>query len=174
VRSSIDARREVIQCNIVTLAVDAIVNAANASLLGGGGVGRSDSSCRRPGVARTVPQPARLPSAAARLTRGYRLPARYVIHTAAPIWRAGDRGKPQTLHPATAIRSRSRSRSICARLRFRQSDAGCTAILRGRLRASRWQTAAVLAREASLEKIWLVCFDETVHQAYLAALRDVA
>jgi O-acetyl-ADP-ribose deacetylase (regulator of RNase III) len=89
--------------DITTLAVDAIVNAANERLLGGGGVDgaihraagpRLLAACRailevRPGV--------RCPTGEARLTQGFDLPARFVIHTAGPVWRGGTAGEPELL-----------------------------------------------------------------------------
>jgi O-acetyl-ADP-ribose deacetylase (regulator of RNase III) len=83
-------RLEAIQADITTLAVDAIVNAANALLLPGGGV---DGAIRRAGGPELNAELARIgycaPGAAV-LTPGYRLPVRFVIHTVAPIWRGGD------------------------------------------------------------------------------------
>jgi O-acetyl-ADP-ribose deacetylase (regulator of RNase III) len=83
-------RLETIQADITTLAVDAIVNAANAPLQPGGGV---DGAIRRAGGPELNAELARIGCCApgsAVLTPGYRLPARFVIHTVAPIWRGGD------------------------------------------------------------------------------------
>lgn len=84
------ARLETIQADITTLAVDAIVNAANAQLLPGGGV---DGAIRRAGGAQLNDALKRIGHCApgtAVLTTGFRLPARFIIHTVAPIWRGGD------------------------------------------------------------------------------------
>jgi O-acetyl-ADP-ribose deacetylase (regulator of RNase III) len=94
---------EIIEADITTLAVDAIVNAANERMLGGGGVDGAIhraagkellAACRqvpevRPGV--------RCPTGESRITPGFGLDARYVIHTVGPIWRGGGRGEPELL-----------------------------------------------------------------------------
>lgn len=94
---------EVIEADITGLAVDAIVNAANETLLGGGGV--DGAIHRKAGPAllaacRALPEVApgvRCPTGEARLTAGFALPARYVIHTVGPVWHGGQRGEPGLL-----------------------------------------------------------------------------
>jgi O-acetyl-ADP-ribose deacetylase (regulator of RNase III) len=98
-----NARIRVIVADITTLDLDAIVNAANSSLAGGGGVDGAIHRAAGPGLAAEAIRLAPCPTGEARITRGHRLRARYVIHTVGPVWRGGGHGEPELL--ATCYRS---------------------------------------------------------------------
>jgi O-acetyl-ADP-ribose deacetylase len=162
---------EAVRGDITRQKVDAIVNAANSSLRGGGGVDGAIHRAAGPDLLRECVQVGECPTGEARLTRGYRLPAKYVIHAVGPIWRGGGEGEPELLasayRAALALAEGHGVRSIafpaisCGVYRYPLSAAAEIAV--GAVRAH-------VAAGTKIEKILLVCFDEDVFAACRRAL----
>lgn len=165
------AKLEALQADIVTLEVDAIVNAANESLLGGGGV---DGAIHR-AAGRELLEACRAiggcPTGEARITPGFRLPARHVIHTVGPVWQGGHRGEPGLL--ASCYRS-----SIALALEHGIATLAFPAISCGvygyppaqAVSIAVSECAAAAAQHEALARIIFCCFDTAMHELYAAAL----
>ena len=170
-------RVEVVEGDITTLRVDAIVNAANERMLGGGGVDGAIHRVAGPALleeCRRVPEVwrgVRCPTGEARITRGYNLPAKFVIHTVGPVWKGGTRGEDDLL-------ARCYSSSLALAMDNAVRTIAFPAISTGVYHFPLDRAAAIavstvdssLALAPSIERVTLVCFGSAAFDAYAAAL----
>lgn len=160
-----------LRADITTLPVDAIVNAANRSLLGGGGV---DGAIHRAAGAELLAYCRTLggcPTGEAKITPGFRLPAKHVIHTVGPVWHGGDSGEPQRLTSCYRNCFRLAKEHGLHSLAFPAISCGAYGYPRDA--ASRIAVAecrAALADNPALEQILLVAFDESMAEALKKAI----
>ena len=167
-------RLEIVLGDITQQPVDAIVNAANRSLLGGGGVDGAIHRAAGPELLAECRTLGGCPTGEARITSGYRLPARYVIHTVGPVWQGGERGEPERLarcyrnslalareHGLTRIAFPSISTGaygypmpLAARIALREID-------------------SFLASDTQIVQVLVVCFDSRALEAHAEARREL-
>ncbi len=168
-------RIEIIQGDITKQQVDAIVNAANTTLLGGGGV---DGAIHRAAGSELLEECRKLngcPTGEAKITRGYRLPAKWVIHTVGPVWHGGSHGEEELLarcyRNSLALTGQHGIRSIA----FPSISTGAYGFPMERAaRIALREMRAYLDRAAHLEKIVCVCFGDAAYNLHVDTLKTLA
>ena len=167
------SRIEVILGDITRQSVDAIVNAANCSLLGGGGVDGAIHRAAGPELLAECRTLHGCETGKAKITRGYRLPAKYVIHTPGPVWRGGTHREDELL--ASCYRSclALADENGCKTVDFPSISTGVYAFPVERAAGIAIRTiGAFLADHPAIERVRMVCFDSRTRAAYDAALRE--
>ena len=162
---------EVVRADITTLAVDAIVNAANSALAGGGGVDGAIHRAAGPELMAATRRFGQCPTGEAVITPGFRLPARYVIHTVGPIWSGGSRREPELL--ASAYENSFRLAIAAGDIRSIAFPAISTGVYAfPKPLAARIAVAAMRAHENAFEKIIACLFDDESVAFYVAVLAE--
>jgi O-acetyl-ADP-ribose deacetylase (regulator of RNase III) len=164
-------RIEVIQADITKLQVDAIVNAANNTLLGGGGVDGAIHRAAGPALLAECRLLNGCKTGEAKITKGYNLPAHFVIHTVGPVWKGGDKGEPDLLAAcyreslklavANHIETIAFPAISCGAYYYPVHQAAKIAIN---------ETSQFLENHPSIQKVYLTCLEYDVFKAFNKAL----
>lgn len=164
---------QIVASDITQLSVDAIVNAANPSLLGGGGVDGAIHCAAGPELLAECRTLGGCETGQAKITRGYRLPARYVIHTVGPIWHGGDRGEPELLAACYRNSLRVAVENGVRTLAFPAISCGVYGYpLDEAARIAVREVKEFLAGDDRVETVYLVCFGEAARRAFQQALQE--
>ena len=166
-------RIQIVEGDIAKQQVDAIVNAANTTLLGGGGVDGAIHRAAGPELLEECRTLDGCPTGQAKITRGYRLPAKWVIHTVGPVWRDGHHGEDEllancyrnslTLAEQNAVRSIAFPSISTGAYRFPMERATRIAVN---------EVTRFLERNQSVEKVVFVCFGNEAFETYQQMVRE--
>jgi len=165
------SRIELVEGDITKQTVDAIVNAANTALLGGGGVDGAIHRAAGPELLAECRMLGGCATGQAKITKGYRLPAKWVIHTVGPVWRDGRHGEDELLascyRSCFALAAEHQLRTIA----FPSISTGAYGFPMDRAaRIAVRETKEFLARQTLVERVLLVCFGRSAREIHLQAL----
>jgi len=174
------ARLAIIQGDITKQATDAIVNAANSGLMGGGGVDGAIHRAGGPAILeeckQIVAKQGRLPTGEAVITTGGNLPAKHVIHTVGPIWQGGNKGEAALLESAYRESLKLAAEQKLNSVSFPSISTGAYGypVAEAARVAIRAVVSFLTEQVTSVKEVVFVLFDPTTYQAYSSALEELA
>ena len=175
-----EAKLSIIQGDITRQDTDAIVNAANSSLMGGGGVDGAIHRAGGPAILeeckQIVANQGRLPTGKAVITTGGNLATKHVIHTVGPVWHGGGKGEAEFLKSAYRESLKLAAGNNLASVSFPSISTGAYGYPVEQASRVALRTVAAFLREemTSVKEVVFVLFDSRTYEAYVAALREVA
>lgn len=162
-----ETRIEIVQEDITKLKVDAIVNAANTSLLGGGGVDGAIHRAAGPQLLEECKKLGGCPTGQAKITKGYNLPAKFVIHTVGPIWRGGKNNEDELLANCYRNSLRIAVENNIKTIAFPSISTGAYRFPLERASKIALNTVKeFLKKNHTIEKVIFCCFDENTFNIY--------
>jgi O-acetyl-ADP-ribose deacetylase len=167
-------RIQAVRGDITTLDVDAVVNAANTSLLGGGGVDGAIHYAAGPGLLEECRKIGGCPTGEARITKAHKLKARWIIHTVGPVWRGGSRGEPELLAACYESSLRLATEHNIKSIAFPAISTGAYAYPLNLATSIAVSTVkAFTDRTDGLEEVIFCCFSGEDFAVYKRSLRDL-
>ncbi|WP_084234390.1 O-acetyl-ADP-ribose deacetylase [Papillibacter cinnamivorans] len=164
----------IVKGDITKFRADAIVNAANTGLLGGGGVDGAIHRAAGPELLEECRTLGGCKTGEAKITKGYRLPARFVIHTPGPVWRGGDHGEEELLANSYRSSLTLAAENDCKTIAFPSISTGVYGFPLDRAAAVAVKTICdFLDRDHRLGEVTMVCFDEKTRKAYEDAMASL-
>jgi O-acetyl-ADP-ribose deacetylase (regulator of RNase III) len=170
----ISERIMVVEGDITKQQVEVIVNAANSTLLGGGGVDGAIHRAAGPGLVEECRKLGGCPTGEAKITKGYNLPAKWVIHTVGPVWRGGAGGEEELLASCYRTSLELAVEMGTRTIAFPAISTGAYGFPLERATAiAVSEVRSFLEKNPSLEKVVFVCFGKYTYECYLNAVKDV-
>lgn len=171
---SVADRIEIARGDITKQQVDAIVNAANESLLGGGGVDFAIHAAAGPHLLAECRTLNGCKTGSAKMTKGYNLPAKHVIHAVGPTWRGGSYNEAELLAGCYRTSLQLATDNNLRTIAFPSISTGIFMYpLDQAVRIALTETKAFLENDSTIERVLFVCFDERNYEEYTAAFRDI-
>jgi O-acetyl-ADP-ribose deacetylase (regulator of RNase III) len=169
-----DGRVETIEGDITKLEVDAIVNAANKSLLGGGGVDGAIHRAAGPGLVAETRTLGGAETGEAKITAGYNLPARFVVHTVGPVWHGGKNGERELLADCYRNSLRVAVENGVKSVAFPAISTGVYSFpIEEATRIALSEIKGFLEKDTTLEKVICCCFGKRDFDVYVRTAREL-